>query len=179
VSTRPSMSARSPPADSQRPAPYHPRHHDPTQGVAVTRHQRWFTGIHPFGLPLTCSTQSERVPLGFPLGFAPGHYWPRTPGREPVLDTDLTGVTSSTSSRTSNRRNYSQRATSCRNSTRHLRARATTDRQGERLLSATGVLSAAGARDVLLATEEGAARRPQCGISGQSPATRMRWAGLL
>ena len=37
--------------------------------------------IHPFGHPLTCGTQSERAPLGFPLGFAPGHYWPRTPGR--------------------------------------------------------------------------------------------------
>jgi Protein of unknown function (DUF2716) len=42
--------------------------------VAVTRHHHWFTHVHPFGLPLTCDTRSERAPSGFPLGFAPGHY---------------------------------------------------------------------------------------------------------
>jgi len=44
--------------------------------------------IHPFGLPLTCNTQSEWVPLGFSLSFAPGNYSPRTSGRGPVSDTD-------------------------------------------------------------------------------------------
>ena len=39
-------------------------------------------------LPLTCDTQSERVPLGFSLSFAPSHYWPRTSGRGPVSNTD-------------------------------------------------------------------------------------------
>jgi hypothetical protein len=41
--------------------------------------QTGFAHAHPFGLPLTCDTRSERVPLCFPLGFAPGHPWPRTP----------------------------------------------------------------------------------------------------
>jgi hypothetical protein len=63
-----------PPADSQRPAPCHPHPHNPTWGVAVTRHHHWFTHVHPFGLPLTCDTRSERAPLGFPPGFAPGHH---------------------------------------------------------------------------------------------------------
>jgi hypothetical protein len=65
---------RPPLADSQRPAPHHPHHHHPTWGVAVTRHRHWFAHAHPFGLPLTCDTRSERAPLGFPLGFAPGHH---------------------------------------------------------------------------------------------------------
>ena len=65
-----------------------PRPAHPTRGVAVTRHQQWFTGIHPSGLPLTCGPRTERGPLGFPPGFAPGRYRPRTPGRGPVLDTD-------------------------------------------------------------------------------------------
>jgi hypothetical protein len=44
--------------------------------------------IHPSGLSLTCDTQSEWVPLGFSLSFAPGNYSPRTSEREPVSDTD-------------------------------------------------------------------------------------------
>jgi hypothetical protein len=64
------------------------RHHSPTRRVAVTRHQRGFTDIHPFGLPLTCGPRTEQGPLGFSLSFAPGHHWPRTSGREPVLNTD-------------------------------------------------------------------------------------------
>jgi hypothetical protein len=44
--------------------------------------------IHPFGLPLTCNTQSEWVPLGFSLSFAPGNCSPRTSERGPVSDTD-------------------------------------------------------------------------------------------
>ena len=67
-------------------------HHHPTQEVAVTRHQRWFTHVRPFGLPLACGPQSEPGPLGFPPGFAPGHYWPRTPGQGSVLDTDRSHV---------------------------------------------------------------------------------------
>ena len=76
--------------------------------------------IHPFGLPLTCGTQSERAPLGFPLSFAPSHYWPRTPGRGPVLDTDRSHAFDIESNLQST--DYSQRATSCRKSTRHERA---------------------------------------------------------
>src|SRR5438067_2777477 len=64
----------------------------PDAGSAVTRHPQWFTDIHPFGLPLTCNTRPERAPLSFSLGFAPGHYWPRTPGRGPVQDTDRSHV---------------------------------------------------------------------------------------
>ena len=112
-----SNSARSPPADSQRPAPYHPHHHVPTRGADITRHQRWFTGVHPLDLPLTCDPRTERVSLGFPLGFAPGHYWPRTPGRGPVLDTDRSHVFDIESNLQST--DYSQRATSCRNYPRH------------------------------------------------------------
>ena len=73
--------------------------------------------IHPFGLPLTCSTQSERAPLGFPPGFTPGHYWPRTPGRGPVTNTDQESRPRH-QARTSNRRTHSQRATSRRNAQR-------------------------------------------------------------
>src|SRR6266540_609619 len=60
---------RSPPADSQRPAPYHPHHHDPTRGVAVTRHHHWFTHAHPFGLPLTCCRPVGAGALGLPSGL--------------------------------------------------------------------------------------------------------------
>ena len=51
-----------------------PTRTNPTWGVAVTRHHHWFTLVHPSGLPLTCDTRSERASLGFPPGFAPGHY---------------------------------------------------------------------------------------------------------
>src|SRR6266498_3310433 len=87
---------RSPPADSQRPAPHHPPPHDPTWGVAVTRHHHWFTHVHPFGLPLTCCRPVGAGTLGLPSGL-------RT---RPLLTTHarggdrsrtLTGVTSSTS----------------------------------------------------------------------------------
>lgn len=43
-------------------------------------------------MPLLRDPRSERASLGFPLGFAPGHYWPRTPGRGPVLNTDRSHV---------------------------------------------------------------------------------------
>src|SRR6266487_1145993 len=63
--------------------------HDPTWGVAVTRHHHWFTHVHPSGLPLACDTRSERATLGFSLSFAPSRYQPRTSGRGQVQDTDL------------------------------------------------------------------------------------------
>jgi hypothetical protein len=78
------------------------RHHNPTPGVAVTRHHRWFTLAHPFGLPLTCSTRSERAPLGFPRASHPAITGHARQGGD--RSWTLTGVTSSTSSRTSNRR---------------------------------------------------------------------------
>jgi hypothetical protein len=102
VSTRPSKSPRSPPADSQRLAPHHPHQHDPTWGVAVTRHPQWFTDIHPFGLPLTCSARSERAPLSFPWASHPVITDHARQGGD--RSWTLTEVTSSTSSRTSNRR---------------------------------------------------------------------------
>jgi hypothetical protein len=98
------------PPSSGRPLP--PRCSHPTRDVRLTRHQQGFSVIHPSGLPLTCDTRSERAPLGFPLGFAPSRYQPRTPGRGQVWNTDpghVFGIR-----RTSNRRTYSYRATSCR-----------------------------------------------------------------
>jgi hypothetical protein len=65
-----------------------PRRYNPTRGVAVTRHLRGFTGIHPFSLPLTRGPRTEREPFGFSLSSVPGHCWPRTSGRGPVTDTD-------------------------------------------------------------------------------------------
>jgi hypothetical protein len=65
-----------------------PRYCRPTRDVRLTRHQQGFRVIHPSGLPLTCDTRSERAPLSFPLGFAPGRYQPRTPGRGRVWNTN-------------------------------------------------------------------------------------------
>jgi hypothetical protein len=65
-----------------------PRSCTPTRDVRLTRHQQGFRVIHPSGLPLTCNTRSERAPSGFPLGFAPGRYQPRTPGRGRVWNTN-------------------------------------------------------------------------------------------
>lgn len=117
------MSPRSSSADFQRPAPLSPRHYisDPKscRDEASTRVHH----IHPFGLPLTCNTQSEWVPLGFSLSFAPGNYSPRTSGREPVSDTDRE-LRLGHLHPTSNRRTHSTRATSCRTSTRHVRTSA-------------------------------------------------------
>ena len=53
------MRARSPPADSQRLAPRHPGTTTRPQEVAVTRHQRWFTHVRPFGLPLALTSRRE------------------------------------------------------------------------------------------------------------------------
>jgi hypothetical protein len=39
-------------------------------------------------LPLTCGHWTEQRPSGFPLGFAPSRFQPRTPGWGPVLNTD-------------------------------------------------------------------------------------------
>src|ERR1700730_5833090 len=82
------MSPRPSSADFQRPASLSPRHHNPTQRIAVTRHQRGFTTFTLPALPLTCDTQSEWASLGFSLSSEPGHYWPRTSGRGPVSNTD-------------------------------------------------------------------------------------------
>ena len=68
--------------------PLPPRCCTPTRDVKLTRHQQGFRVIHPSGLPLTCSTRSERAPSGFPLSFAPGRYQPRTSGRGRVWNTD-------------------------------------------------------------------------------------------
>jgi hypothetical protein len=68
--------------------PLPPRYHPPTRNVRLTRHQQGFRVIHPSGLPLTCSTRSERAPSGFPLSFAPGRYQPRTSGRGRVWNTN-------------------------------------------------------------------------------------------
>jgi hypothetical protein len=120
VSTRPSMSPRSPSADFQRLASLSPRHYfsDPEscRDEASTRVHH----IHPFGLSLTCNIQSEWMPLGFSLSFAPGNYSPRTSGREPVSDTDRE-LRLGHFHPTSNRRTHSTRATSCRTTTRHER----------------------------------------------------------
>jgi hypothetical protein len=67
---------------------FSPRHHNPTRGIAVTRHQRGFTTFTLPALPLTCNTQSERASLGFSMSSAPSHYWPRTSRRGPVSNTD-------------------------------------------------------------------------------------------
>jgi hypothetical protein len=61
--------------------PLPPQYRSPTRDVRLTRHQQGFRVIHPSGLPLTCSTRSERAPSGFSLSFAPGRYQPRTSGR--------------------------------------------------------------------------------------------------
>jgi hypothetical protein len=115
------MSPRSPSADFQRPASLSPQHYlsDPEscRDEASTRVHH----IHPFGLSLTCNTQSEWVSLGFSLSFAPGNYSPRTSGREPVSDTDRE-LRLGHLHPTSNRRTHSTRATSCRTSPRHERA---------------------------------------------------------
>src|SRR5579859_3093870 len=68
--------------------PCHPGTVLPTRDVMLTRHQQGFRLIHPSGLPLTCSTRSERAPSGFPLSFAPGRYQPRTSGRGRVWNTN-------------------------------------------------------------------------------------------
>ena len=68
--------------------PLPPRYRSPTRDVRLTRHQQGFRVIHPSGLPLTCSTRSERAPSGFPLSFAPSRYQPRTSGRGRVWNTD-------------------------------------------------------------------------------------------
>ena len=110
-STRPrDVHGRRLPPHNGRPLP--PQHHCPTRDVRLTRHQQGFSVIHPFGLPLTCGPRSERAPSGFPLSFAPSRYQLRTSGRG--RSGTLTEITSSASHRTSNRRTYSYRATSCR-----------------------------------------------------------------
>jgi hypothetical protein len=43
--------------------------HDPTRGVAVTRHHHWFTHAHPSGLPLTCDNPVGAGALGLPPGL--------------------------------------------------------------------------------------------------------------
>ena len=68
--------------------PLPPRYRSPTRDVRLTRHQQGFRVIHPSGLPLTCSTRSERAPSGFPLSFAPSRYQPRTSGQGRVWNTD-------------------------------------------------------------------------------------------
>ena len=91
VSTRPhTILGRHPPSSNGRSLS--PWSCKPSQDVQLTRHQRGFTGIHPApSLPLACGPRTERDPLGFPVSFAPDHYWPqqsRTSRWGQVLDTD-------------------------------------------------------------------------------------------
>ena len=117
------MSPRSPSADFQRLASLSPQHYvsdlESCRDEASTRVHH----IHPFGLSLTCNTQSAWVPLGFSLSFAPGNYSPRTSGREPVSDTDRE-LRLGHLHPTSNRRTHSTRATSCRTAHRQIRCAA-------------------------------------------------------
>ncbi len=48
-----------------------PRHHHPTRGVAVTRHQRGFTCVQPSGLPLPVATGRSGDPWAFPWASHP------------------------------------------------------------------------------------------------------------
>ena len=78
-------------------------HHAPTQEVAVTRHQRWFTHVRPFGLPLACGPPvGAGHPWAFPRASHPAITGHARRGRD--RSWTLTEVTSSTSRRTSNQR---------------------------------------------------------------------------
>ena len=78
-------------------------HHHPTQEVAVTRHQRWFTHVRPFGLPLACGPPvGAGRPWAFPRASHPAITGHARQGRD--RSWTLTEVTSSTSRRTSNQR---------------------------------------------------------------------------
>jgi hypothetical protein len=88
---RRSVLGRRPPIHNG-PLLVHPHQHDPTWGVAVTRHHHWFAHAHPFGLPLTCDTRSERAPLGFPWASHPAITGRARQRRGSVQDTDRSHV---------------------------------------------------------------------------------------
>ncbi len=93
-----------------------PRHHDPSRDVQLTRHLQEFTGVHP-----RPAFPSPVVPgrIGNPWAFPRAPHPPaQETGTHVAAGTGLTALTrttSSASSRTSNRRTHSLRATSCRN----------------------------------------------------------------
>jgi len=67
----------------------------PARGVKLTRHHQGFPFSRPASsLPLACGPRSGREPSGFPTGFAPGRYRPRTPWRGQVRALTRKHVTS-------------------------------------------------------------------------------------